>query len=153
MTQELRNDLSTVDRLIHEPARLMIMTILNAVDEADFLYLLNETGLTRGNLSTHLSKLEDAGYIKIEKDGIHQFYLTSDDGSKLAIDGEIVVLNDGQHAMVEASGSVFLKKGYHAIDLSFFQAGGGSGLQLMIQSPGKEKEVVDGNTLFHLNEK
>jgi DNA-binding transcriptional ArsR family regulator len=67
MTQDLRNDLSTVDRLIHEPARLMIMTILNAVDEADFLYLLNETGLTRGNLSTHLSKLEDAGYIKIEK--------------------------------------------------------------------------------------
>ena len=67
MTQELCNELAGVDRLIHEPARLMIMTILNAVDEADFLYLLNETGLTRGNLSTHLSKLEDAGYIKIEK--------------------------------------------------------------------------------------
>ena len=67
MTHELRNDLASVDRLIHEPARLMIMTILNAVDEADFLYLLNETGLTRGNLSTHLSKLEEAGYIKIEK--------------------------------------------------------------------------------------
>ena len=67
MSQELRNDLSGVDRLIHEPARLMIMTILNAVDEADFHYLLNETGLTRGNLSTHLSKLEEAGYIKIEK--------------------------------------------------------------------------------------
>ena len=59
--------INNIDRLIHEPARLMIMTILNAVDEADFLYLLNETGLTRGNLSTHLSKLEDAGYIKIEK--------------------------------------------------------------------------------------
>jgi len=67
MTQELRNDLAGVDRLIHEPARLMIMTILNAVDQADFLYLLNETGLTRGNLSTHLSKLEEAGYVQIEK--------------------------------------------------------------------------------------
>jgi DNA-binding MarR family transcriptional regulator len=67
MSQELRNELSGVDRLIHEPARMMIMTILNAVDEADFLYLLTETGLTRGNLSTHLSKLEEAGYIKIEK--------------------------------------------------------------------------------------
>jgi DNA-binding MarR family transcriptional regulator len=67
MSQELRDELSGVDRLIHEPARMMIMTILNAVDEADFLYLLNETGLTRGNLSTHLSKLEAAGYIKIEK--------------------------------------------------------------------------------------
>ncbi len=94
-----------------------------------------------------------SGYIKIEKDGIHQFYLTSDDGSKLAIDGETIVSNDGRHAMVEASGTVFLKKGYHAIDLSFFQAGGGSGLQLMIQSPGKEKELIDGNTLYHLNEK
>jgi DNA-binding MarR family transcriptional regulator len=67
MTQELRNDLSGVDRLIHEPARLIIMAILNAIDEADFLYLLNETGLTRGNLSTHLSKLEEAGYLQIEK--------------------------------------------------------------------------------------
>jgi len=67
MSQDLRNELSGLDRLIHEPARLIIMTILYAIDEADFLYLVNETGLTRGNLSTHLSKLEAAGYIKIEK--------------------------------------------------------------------------------------
>lgn len=56
-----------VDRMIHEPARLLIMTILSMADKADFLFLLNETGLTRGNLSTHLSKLEETGYIKIEK--------------------------------------------------------------------------------------
>ena len=56
-----------VDRIIHEPARLLIMTILSLAEKADFLFLLNETGLTRGNLSTHLSKLEDAGYIVIEK--------------------------------------------------------------------------------------
>lgn len=56
-----------VDRIIHEPARLLIMTILSMAEKADFLFLLNETGLTRGNLSTHLSKLEDAGYIEIEK--------------------------------------------------------------------------------------
>lgn len=56
-----------VDRIIHEPARLLIMTILSMAEKADFLFLLNETGLTRGNLSTHLSKLEDAGYIDIEK--------------------------------------------------------------------------------------
>ncbi|HSM24783.1 MAG TPA: transcriptional regulator [Anaerolineaceae bacterium] len=56
-----------VDRMIHEPARLLIMTILSMAEKADFLFLLNETGLTRGNLSTHLSKLEDAGYINIEK--------------------------------------------------------------------------------------
>lgn len=56
-----------VDRIIHEPARLMIATILYTVDQADFLFLLNETGLTKGNLSAHLSKLEGAGYITIDK--------------------------------------------------------------------------------------
>ena len=56
-----------VDRMIHEPARLMILTILSAVDSADFLYLQRETGLTKGNLSSHLSKLENAEYITIEK--------------------------------------------------------------------------------------
>ncbi len=56
-----------VDRLIHEPARLMIITILSAVKSADFLFLQRETGLTKGNLSSHLSKLEAAGYIKIQK--------------------------------------------------------------------------------------
>ncbi len=56
-----------VDRLLHEPARLMITTILYTAEEADFLFLLRETGLTKGNLSAHLSKLEQAGYVEIEK--------------------------------------------------------------------------------------
>lgn len=66
MTQDFRK-LVDVDRLVHEPARLVILTILSSVEKADFLYLLRETGLTRGNLSTHLSKLEAAEYILIEK--------------------------------------------------------------------------------------
>lgn len=63
-------DLSTggdIDRLIHEPARRVIMTILYAAESADFLFLLRETGLSKGNLSSHLSKLEAAGYVEIEK--------------------------------------------------------------------------------------
>lgn len=56
-----------VDRLVHEPARLIILTILYVLDSADFLYLLNETGLGKGNLSSHLTRLEKAGYITIEK--------------------------------------------------------------------------------------
>ena len=56
-----------IDRVIHEPARLIIVTILNAVESADFLYLQRETGLTKGNLSAHLVKLEEGGYIEIEK--------------------------------------------------------------------------------------
>ena len=56
-----------IDRMIHEPARLIIVTILNAVESADFLFLQRETGLTKGNLSAHLAKLEAEGYISIEK--------------------------------------------------------------------------------------
>jgi DNA-binding MarR family transcriptional regulator len=66
MTKELRR-LVEVDRLIHEPARLMIVAILSAVESADFLYLQRETGLTKGNLSSHLARLEEGGYVQIEK--------------------------------------------------------------------------------------
>ena len=66
MSADLRK-INDLDRLIHEPARLMIITILSATESADFLYLERETGLTRGNLSAHLTKLEEAGYVKIEK--------------------------------------------------------------------------------------
>ena len=60
-------ELAALDRVIHEPARLAIMTVLYGADEADFLYLQRECGLTQGNLSSHLSKLEEAEYVKIEK--------------------------------------------------------------------------------------
>lgn len=63
-------DLSTltkVDRLVHEPARLAVMALLYVVDSADFTFLMNQTGLTWGNLSAHLSKLEEAGYVLVEK--------------------------------------------------------------------------------------
>lgn len=56
-----------VDRVLHEPARLLIATILYAVETADFLFLLRESGLSKGNLSSHLSRLEAAGYVAIEK--------------------------------------------------------------------------------------
>jgi DNA-binding transcriptional ArsR family regulator len=66
MTSDFRA-LAEVDRLLHEPARTIIVAILANLENADFLYLQRETGLTRGNLSAHLTKLEDAGYLKIEK--------------------------------------------------------------------------------------
>ncbi len=66
MTDDLRSVVE-VDRLIHEPARMMIVALLNMVESADFLFLQRETGLTKGNLSSHLSKLEEAGYLEVEK--------------------------------------------------------------------------------------
>jgi DNA-binding MarR family transcriptional regulator len=56
-----------IDRMIHEPARLMLMSYLFVLEGADFLFLMRQMGMTQGNLSSHLSKLEQAGYIEIEK--------------------------------------------------------------------------------------
>jgi DNA-binding MarR family transcriptional regulator len=67
MNESLHTSLRNVDRLLHEPARLMIVTTLYPLEKADFLYLLRECGLTKGNLSAHLMKLEEAGYVEIEK--------------------------------------------------------------------------------------
>jgi DNA-binding transcriptional ArsR family regulator len=60
-------ELAGLDRLIHEPARLAIMTALSASNGADFLFLQSLTGLTKGNLSSHLSKLEKAELVEIDK--------------------------------------------------------------------------------------
>ncbi|HOK08109.1 MAG TPA: transcriptional regulator [Candidatus Hydrogenedens sp.] len=59
--------MSELDRIIHEPARLRILTILAGVEASDFNFLLNTLGLTKGNLSSHMDKLEKAGYVKVEK--------------------------------------------------------------------------------------
>jgi DNA-binding transcriptional ArsR family regulator len=68
--------LAQLDKLIHEPARLMIVLVLAGVEEADFLYLQRECGLSQGNLSSHLAKLEDAKYVEIEKTFKGKFPLT-----------------------------------------------------------------------------
>ncbi len=64
--EEIRS-LNDLDRTIHEPARLMLMAFLYVVEAGDYTYLMSETGLTWGNLGAHLNKLEEAGYIEIEK--------------------------------------------------------------------------------------
>ena len=56
-----------LDRLIHEPGRLAILTVLSSVQAADFVFLQRTTGLTKGNLSSHLTKLEEAGLVEIQK--------------------------------------------------------------------------------------
>lgn len=70
------NSLTTIDRTIHEPARLLIMAYLSVLESADFLFLLRQTGLTRGNLSTHARKLEEAGYVAVEKSFVDRLPLT-----------------------------------------------------------------------------
>lgn len=66
MNQHIRR-IAEIDRVIHEPGRLMIVALLYAVDKADFLYLQHETEMNKGTLSSHLSRLEEARYIEIVK--------------------------------------------------------------------------------------
>ena len=61
------SDGNEIDRLLHEPARLRALVHLAAVNKADFTWLLNQTGLTRGNLSVQMSKLAEAGVVEVEK--------------------------------------------------------------------------------------
>lgn len=76
--------IAEIDRVIHEPARLMILALLYVVESADFLFLMRQTGLTRGNLSSHMSRLEAAGYIEVEKEFVdkkpHTMLRLTDEG-------------------------------------------------------------------------
>jgi DNA-binding MarR family transcriptional regulator len=64
------NAIQNIDKLIHEPARLLLMAHLFVVESADYLFLQRQTGLTWGNMSSHLRKLEKAGYVVVEKEFI-----------------------------------------------------------------------------------
>ena len=56
-----------IDRLIHEPARFQVMALLYVIESADFTFIMNQLGLTWGNLSAHITKLEEGGYVTVEK--------------------------------------------------------------------------------------
>ena len=66
MNQHIQK-IAELDRVIHEPGRLMIVALLFAVERSDFLYLQHETQMNKGTLSSHLSRLEEAGYVKVVK--------------------------------------------------------------------------------------
>ena len=60
-------ELGDIDRLIHDPTRLMLISYLFVVERADFVFLQSQTRLTPGNISSHMTKLEEAGYVKVKK--------------------------------------------------------------------------------------
>jgi DNA-binding MarR family transcriptional regulator len=64
---KLFEEIANLDRLIHEPARLALLTALSSCEDADFTFLMRLTGLTPGNLSGHLNKLKEAGLVEVEK--------------------------------------------------------------------------------------
>ena len=66
------NAIQNIDKIIHEPARLIIVAHLFVVESADFLFLQRQTRLKWGNTSSHLRKLENAGYVAVEKEFINK---------------------------------------------------------------------------------
>ena len=81
------DEILMIDKTIHEPARLFLMSILYNTEEVDFLFLLNETQLSKGNIATHTRKLEDEGYLTIKKEFVgkktHSTYMITENGKKI----------------------------------------------------------------------
>jgi hypothetical protein len=112
------------------------------------------TGLAHAVDESRKSRLMDyaiafSGLVKIPAEGVYIFYLESDDGSRLILDEKFMIDNDGLHAMEEKFIEVALEKGYHQLEVEFFQRGGGDGLILSWQGPGMEKQVVGEEYLYH----
>ena len=89
-----------------------------------------------------------SGYIRVPKDGIYNFSLISNDGSKLYIDGAELIENDANHGAVEEPGSVALKAGMHKIMVKYFQCGGGKALKVSWAGPGMEMHEINEHELF-----
>lgn len=90
-----------------------------------------------------------SGLIKIPADGVYQFFTNSDDGSRLFIDGRLVVNNDGLHGMLEKKSVVPLAKGLHRIVVTFFEKTDGDALEVYWAGPGIEKRVVSDVMLVY----
>jgi len=89
MTEPILTHLLDLDRTVHEPARLLLLAQLSIVEQADFVYLTKTTGLTDGNISSHMGRLRDAGYATICKEFVGNrprtvYALTSEGRSALS---------------------------------------------------------------------
>ncbi|MCA9197803.1 MAG: HEAT repeat domain-containing protein, partial [Planctomycetales bacterium] len=91
--------------------------------------------------------LRFTGSILIEKAGRYRFFISSDDGSRLYINNELVIDNDGLHGMVEKSGRINLAAGTHSIAVTYFDNGGGDGLQVAWAGPGFRKQAIPNSVL------
>ena len=89
------------------------------------------------------------GYIEIKEDDAYNFYLSSDDGSRLLIDDTLVIDNDGLHGNVEKNKRLFLEKGMHRIEIQFFQETGGFNLTLEYESSKIKRQRIPENLFFH----
>jgi len=114
-------------------------------DKSGIAYSL---GLDTPELPKYDFALQFNGWLLIKSEGIYHFYTMSNDGSRLSIDNHLIVDNDGEHMMEEKSGSIMLGPGRHAIEVTYFQSGGGKGLSVMMEGPGTSKQSISPLNLF-----
>jgi alpha-L-fucosidase len=93
--------------------------------------------------------LDFNGFVKVQEDGVFSFSTASDDGSRLFVDGKMVVDNDGLHGSREVKGVVALASGLHKIRVQYFQKGGGRDLKVYVEGPKGDKQVIPGAMLFY----
>jgi hypothetical protein len=99
---------------------------------------------------THSARRTSPYARPIRAEGDYTFYTTSDDASRLWIDGQLVVDNDGQHAAQERSGSVTLAAGVHTIEVGYTQLGGNRVLEVSWEGPNLAKTIIPADALFHI---
>jgi alpha-L-fucosidase len=131
----------------YEPAGKIDMTVVEKMP-ATSSGVTNNVSLIEKKRSDKFAFVFE-GYIRVEKDGVFDFFIASDDGSRLFIDDTRVVDNDGNHGTEEKSGRAALKKGYHKIKVIYFDSGGGNELRLSMQQRGGKKEEIPAAILYH----
>jgi len=89
------------------------------------------------------------GLLEVPATGVWEFRLTSDDGSRLLIDGELVIDNDGLHSATERTGRIALEKGLHRLEVGFFEASGQDDVVLEWSGPGVERQAVPASACSH----
>ncbi|ULQ53248.1 glycoside hydrolase family 97 catalytic domain-containing protein [Flavihumibacter fluvii] len=90
-----------------------------------------------------------SGYINIPAGGVYTFYIVSDDGAQLLMDGQQLVDNDGCHGDLEKSGEKALAAGMHSFTINYFQNGSGQSLKVYIKGPGTEKKLIPASMFFY----
>ncbi|HAV63127.1 MAG TPA: hypothetical protein DCY13_12275, partial [Verrucomicrobiales bacterium] len=113
--------------------------------------VIDKPGIGQRDRDDHFGFLFE-GLINVPADGEYTFHTSSDDGSRLYIDGELVVNNDGEHGTTERSGKVTLTKGDHGIRVTYFELGGGEELTVSWQGPDFRKQVIPGGVFSHLGQ-
>ena len=121
----------------------------------DFAKLVpNAKGVTAGFRFDGSRRPEDfgflySGYLDVPEDALYTFFLLSDDGSRLVLDGQTLIDNDGLHGNIERRGQAFLNKGKHRLAVSYFQQAGGAALILGYETDTMSRREIPSKALFH----